>query len=125
MVEKSGDVRTGFEEVKEEGIASMEQIPDLNINNEMKNDLFKIIDENVVIHKVSITAEYDIRTSAGNGINLIKESLIEAKKLRRPKGVDVKFFYMGAPIYRSEIEASDYPTAENFQIKLPKKLNRF
>jgi translation initiation factor 2 subunit 1 len=122
LIDKYGDIRTAFEDIKEEGIEILNKTENITLSPELKQTLFKIIDENVEIHKVTITAEYEIRSGLGNGIELIKEALVSAKKLRRPKGIDIRIFYIGAPVYRCEIIASDYPSAEKFLEKVTKKI---
>jgi len=122
LIEKYGDIHTAFEEIKDAGITALDNVPDLALTPEMKEAFFKLVDQNVEIKRISISAEYNIRCPEGQGINIIKEAILSANKIRRPKGIDVKFYYIGAPIYRCEIVAPDYPTAEKFLDKLTKKI---
>jgi translation initiation factor 2 subunit 1 len=122
LLEKYFDVRTAFEEIKEEGRVILDSVENIVLSPELKDALFKLIEDTVTISKVSIDVEFEIHAFTGDGINLIKDSLSNAIKIRRPKGLELKIFYIGAPIYRCEIEANDYPTAEKFLDKVVKKI---
>lgn len=122
LIDTYGDIRTAFEEIKEEGFEVLENLEKIDLTPEIKQELFDLIIENVTISKVNLTVEYDIRSFEGNGIELIKEALNSAAKLRRKKGVETNFFYIGAPIYRMELEAKDYPDAEKHLSKVTAKI---
>ena len=78
--------------------------------------------DNPTISKVNINAEFQMQVPTGNGIDLIKKAIAASIKLRKAKGISIKFSYSGAPIYRCELEAKDYPSAENHLTKLKKKM---
>ena len=101
------------EELKENGEEMMEKIP--NISKEKKDSFLKIIDENVEISTISILGKVKLKFNQGNGIDLIKETIMEAKKsLKNPKITrKLKLTYMAAPNYRLEIISKDYLDAEN------------
>lgn len=122
LIDKYGDIRTALETIKDEGKTVLDNTPGFNLPQNIKDAFCKLIEENVSIHKISITAEYEIRSFQGNGINIIKDAILSAAKIRRPKGLDLKFYYIGAPIYRCVIEAEDYRTAEKFLEKVTKKI---
>ncbi|MHA1647982.1 MAG: S1 RNA-binding domain-containing protein [Promethearchaeota archaeon] len=122
LIDKYGDIRSAFEVIKEDGIEVIKDLEGFQLEDSVLEDLHTLIKENITISKINITVEFDIRSQAGNGIELIKEAFAAAKKVRKPKGADVKFSYIGSPIYRAEIEAEDYPTAEKYLQKVHDKM---
>ncbi len=122
LIDKFGDIRTAFEDIKENGTEFLQQLPNFSLNDAIRSDLINFINDNTTISKVNITVEFDIRSTAGNGIVLIKETLLAAMKLRKPKEIEATFSYIGAPVYRCDIEAKDYPTAERHLAKIVSKI---
>ncbi len=122
IIDEYGDLRSAFEDVKEEGIDVLKNIPNLDLSEDLINALYQLIIENVTISKVNINSEFQIQVPTGNGIDLIKEAIAASIKLRKAKGISIKFSYSGAPIYRCELEAKDYPSAENHLTKVKNKM---
>ncbi len=125
MVDQFGDLHTAFEEIKEEGIGELEKVEDLDISEELKAAIYQLVVDNVTVSKIHLTLEYDIRSHDGNGVGLIKDALKAANKLRKSKGIATEFTYIGAPIYRLELEAKDYQSAEKHLAKITTKIESF
>ncbi|MHA1646117.1 MAG: S1 RNA-binding domain-containing protein [Promethearchaeota archaeon] len=122
IIDEYGDLRSAFEDVKEEGIDILKNIPNLELSDDLIQALYQLILENVTISKVNINVEFQIQVPTGNGIDLIKEAIAASIKLRKAKGISIKFSYSGAPAYRCELEAKDYPSAENHLTKIKNKM---
>lgn len=122
IIDEYGDLRSAFEEIKEDGIEVLEKIPNLDLSDDLKQALYKLIIENVSISKINMIIEYLIQIPTGNGIETIKQALLSASKLRKAQGIEVKYSYIGAPIYRLELEAKDYQSAEKHIAKTTKKI---
>ena len=122
LVDKYGDLHSAFEEIKEEGKEELLKVKELEIPEDLTEALYQLIVDNVTISKVNMTVEYDIRSHEGNGIELIKEAFKSAGKLRKAKGIETEFTYIGAPIYRLELEAKDYQSAEKHLAKITSKI---
>ncbi|MFX1570849.1 MAG: translation initiation factor IF-2 subunit alpha [Promethearchaeota archaeon] len=101
-----------IESLKENGD---EILSELNgITDEIKSVLLKIIDENVSISTVSISGKVMLSFTSENGIDHIKDSLIEALKIIPSKETrNIQISYIAAPFYRLEIISKDYLDAEN------------
>ncbi len=112
LINQYGNIRSAFEAIKEDGIDKLKDTEGVTLTEEMLNELYDFIIKNVTIAKVNLVVEYDIRSTAGDGLLHIKKAFKDAEDLEKEKGVEAKFIYIGAPIYRVEIEAKDYPTAE-------------
>ncbi|UYP45266.1 Translation initiation factor 2 subunit alpha [Candidatus Lokiarchaeum ossiferum] len=122
LVDKYGDLHTAFEEIKEEGKDELLKVEEIDIPEDLMESLYQLIVDNVTISKVNMTVEYDVRSQDGNGIELIKEAFRGAGKLRKAKGIETEFTYIGAPIYRLELEAKDYQSAEKHLAKITAKI---
>src|SRR6266704_350764 len=46
------------------------------------------------------------------GLEIIRQTLVSAKKIRRPRGSEIKIYTIGAPKYRVEVEAGSFEAAE-------------
>lgn len=112
LINKYGNIRAAFEAIKEDGMKKLKETEEISLSEEILIELNELIQKNVTIAKVNLTVEFDIRSLAGDGLKHIKKAFKTAKGVKKEKGVEVIFTYIGAPVYRVEIEAKDYPTAE-------------
>ncbi|UCD00900.1 MAG: S1 RNA-binding domain-containing protein [Promethearchaeota archaeon] len=101
-----------IEGLKENGEELLSELD--NISEEVKSVLLKIIDENVKISTVSISGKVKLSFTTENGIDLIRESLLEALKIiERKQTRNININYIAAPFYRLEVISKDYLDAEN------------
>ena len=102
-----------IEELKENGKTLLKDIK--NVPEDVKKAFLQVIDENVEISTINIVGKIRISYTAENGIDLIKESLIEAKNvIKNPRETrKLSISYIAAPYYRLEIVSKDYLDAEN------------
>ncbi len=101
-----------IENLKESGDEILSELDD--ITEDIKKALLKIIEENVSISTVSISGKVKLSFSSENGIEQIKESLLEAMKVIEQKETrSININYIAAPFYRLEIVSKDYLDAEN------------
>jgi len=102
-----------IEYLKESGEELLDELN--NVPENVKKAFLKIVDENVKISTVSITGKIKLSFTSENGVDLIKESLLEAKKVvenpKETRRIDIT--YITAPYYRLEIVSKDYIDAEN------------
>jgi len=102
-----------IEELKEDGENILKEIK--GVPEERKKKFLDIVNENVSISTVNISGKIKIIVYNGNGIELIKNTLIRAKNIiEKPKETrNIKISYIGAPYYHLDIIAKDYLDAEN------------
>lgn len=102
-----------IEELKENGEEILEHLTD--ISEDMRETFLKIVNENVEISTVNIVGKIKLRFDHSNGVDLVKETLIETKNvLENPKETrNLEISYIAAPHYRVEIVSKDYLDAEN------------
>jgi translation initiation factor 2 subunit 1 len=101
-----------IENLKEDGEKILDQTE--GVSEEIKDALLKIVDENVEISTVSISGKVKLSVNSENGIDQIKESLIEALKVIDSKETrNINISYIAAPFYRLEVVSKDYLDAES------------
>lgn len=102
-----------IEELKENGKNIVKEIK--NVSEDVKNKFLQIVSENIKISTINIVGKIKLSYNDENGIDLVKESLIEAKKvIKNPKETrNLSISYIAAPFYRLEIISKDYLDAEN------------
>ncbi len=101
-----------IENLKENG---EELLNDLEgVTDEVKTTLLKIVDENVEISTVNISGKVKLSFNSEDGIDQIKETLVEALKVIDSKETrSILINYLAAPFYRLEVTTKDYLDAEN------------
>ena len=101
-----------IENLKENGDELLSELDDMT--KDIKKALLKIIEENVSISTVSISGKVKLSFNSENGVEEIKESLLEAMKVIEQKETrSININYIAAPFYRLEIVSKDYLDAEN------------
>jgi len=102
-----------IETLKESGKETLESLN--NIPEDIQEEFLKIVDENVEISTVTIKGKIKLIFTADNGIDLIKDILLEAKKvIENPRATrKLHISYIAAPFYRIEVISKDYLDAEN------------
>lgn len=121
LVDKYGDAHHAFESIKQEGRESLDEF---DLEDEHLDDLFEQIDSSVTIHRISIEGEFEMIVYEGQGVEVLKEAIEKAKKIKKEELVDFEFHYIGAPYYKMKITAKDYPTAEKHLAKIKKNLRK-
>ncbi len=112
ILEYFDSYQEAIESLKEAGEEILSNLKDLS--DQVKSAFLKIVDENVEISTVSISGKVKLSFNAENGIDYIKESLLEALKVIEPKKTrNININYIAAPFYRLEIVSKDYLDAEN------------
>ncbi|MGD2250689.1 MAG: translation initiation factor IF-2 subunit alpha [Candidatus Methanofastidiosia archaeon] len=71
-----------------------------------RNEFFELLKTNVEVPTVEITGYLDITCPQSNGIDIIKQALMDAEE----EGITIQL--VGTPTYMVKVEAEDYKTAE-------------
>ena len=113
VLDKFDSYQEAIESLKEYGEELLQELGTLN--QEQLKAFGKIVDENVEISTVSIIGKLKLMNTDGDGVDKIKNTLIEAiKVVEKPKETrNIKISYIGAPFYRVEVVSKDYLDAEN------------
>ncbi|MHA1733044.1 MAG: translation initiation factor IF-2 subunit alpha [Promethearchaeota archaeon] len=121
MMDAYRELLGAFEAVKEEGIGVLD---DFDIPDDWKQILYELIDQNVELRRVKITAEFKIEVPTSDGVEVIKKALVGAMKIKHEPSVEVQIVTLGAPRYQLNIIAKYYEDAEDIYGKIEKKVKK-
>lgn len=111
LEKKYGELYDSFEIVKEKGMSVLTKA---GISEDIAKALYELINNYIKLPSVIIYGTFEIRSYESNGIEIIKDALIKAKKVvKKDKRTDIRIYTIGAPRYRVEVEAPNYQLAEN------------
>ena len=109
LMEKHGSLFEPIEEVLDEG-------PELLVKSGLAPEWAQAIAEvsksKIKLEKSKVRATVSAYCHKPGGIGVIKQSFAAAKKVRKPRGTDLRIYAIGAPKYRVEVEAGSYESAE-------------
>ncbi len=119
LAESYGELLTAFEAVKEEG---KQVLDDFEMPQEWRDLIHELIDQNIEIRRVKITGEFKIQVPTSNGIDVIKDALMGALKIKHEKTTEVHIATLGAPRYQLNITAKYFEDAEEIYSKIEEKV---
>ncbi|MHC1605292.1 MAG: S1 RNA-binding domain-containing protein, partial [Candidatus Methanofastidiosia archaeon] len=96
----------------EEVVASGKEAMDGLIPPECIDSLYDIIVANIESPFVEVSGEMSVSCHLGNGVNVIRDALVNARNKNTTEDVGVDIRLLGSPRYSVKIIASDYKTAE-------------
>ena len=109
LEEKHGSVYSALEECVEGGEAGLK---DAGIEPKWAKALAEVAKENIELPFVEVRANLELTTKAPNGVAIIRDILLDAKKKHSTEEVEVSIKYISAPTYRIELRGEDYKTVE-------------
>jgi translation initiation factor 2 subunit 1 len=118
-----GDLWAAFEDIKEQGIATIADI-EMDVDEAWLKELDTVVQANVDIPVVNIVGEFELISYEPNGVEIIKEALLAGEGCKGPKEISAKLSVqvLAPPRYRLEVEAPDYLTAESLLKKVETKV---
>src|SRR5215467_1967855 len=109
LMDKHGSLYAPIEEVLDEG-------PEALVKSGLTPEWAQVISETskskIRLEKSKVRATVSAYVHKPGGIGVIKQSFAAAKKVRKPRGTDIRIYTVGAPKYRIEVEAGSYESAE-------------
>ena len=110
-IEKAfGELYEGLERAAREGV---EVLLENGVPKDLATVLTEVAKEKIKVSMVKIKGVLTLTCTKPDGVVRIKESLLNAKKVEKPRGVDVNIYVIAAPRYRIEVSARDYKEAED------------
>jgi translation initiation factor 2 subunit 1 len=107
--EKFGELYKGLEKTAKEGATVLTE---LGIPEHIAVTLERIAKERIRIQMVKKTGLLEIACTKPDGAIAVRNALLQAQKLKRPKGSEVHIYTVSPPSYRVEVLAEDYKKAE-------------
>lgn len=110
IVEHYGSLYDGLEAAAKNGA---EALHEAGVTKKASKVLAAIAVDKIVVKGVTIQGELEITSLAPRGIEDIKKTLNEAKKIAAEHDAEAKLYSIASPKYRIEVTAEDYKKAEN------------
>jgi translation initiation factor 2 subunit 1 len=109
-IEKEIGLYESFEKTVKEG---PEALTKLGIPDELAKAFAEVAAERIHVPMVKVKGIVEIRCTKPNGVKLIKEAFLNAKKAEKSKDAKLRFYVIAAPKYSIEVMAENYKRAED------------
>ncbi len=109
LLDKFGSLYDPLEEAIDTGT---EALAKAGVAPEWVQALAEISKTKIKLERSKVRATLSVACHKPGGLEVIKQSLAAAKKVRKPRGTEVRIYTVGAPKYRVEVEASSFESAE-------------
>lgn len=109
LIEKEYGLYEGFEKAVKEGAEAFTKI---GVPEELATVLAKVAKEKIRLPMVKVKGIVELRCVKPDGVKVIKEAFLNAKKAERSREADLRFYVVAAPRYCIEVSAENYKGAE-------------
>lgn len=109
LVEEKYGLYDGFEKVVREG---PEVLAKIGVPENFAKAFTEVAKERIHAKMVKVKGIIEIRCMKPNGVKIIKDAFLNAKKTEKAKDADVRFYVVAAPKYSVEVLAENYKRAE-------------
>jgi len=108
-MEKEYGLYEGFEKVVKEGASALTKI---GVPEDLATVIVEIAKERMHVPMVKVKGVVELRTTNSQGVKIIKEAFLNAKKAEKSREGKVRFYVIAAPKYCIEVMAENYKSAE-------------
>jgi len=108
-IEREYGLYEGFEKVVKEGKTALTKI---GVPEELAVAIAEIADERMRVSMVKVKGIIELRSMKPEGVKIIKEAFLSAKKTEKSKEIKLRFYVIAAPKYAIEVMADSYKHAE-------------
>lgn len=109
LIEEKYGLYEGFEKVVKEGVKVLTEI---GVPKKLATVIAEVAKERVRIPMVKVKGIVELRCMRPNGVKLIKEAFLNAKKAEKFQDAELRFYVVAAPKYCVEVLAENYRHAE-------------
>jgi len=109
LLDRYGSLYAGLEAAAKRGV---EALTEAGVPKRIAKTLAEIAREKIVVRGVTIHGVLELTSMAPRGVEVIKGTLLELKKVAKENGTEATLYTLGAPKYRIEVNAEDYKKAE-------------
>jgi translation initiation factor 2 subunit 1 len=109
IVDEKYGLYEGFEKTVREGA---EVLVKIGVPENFAKAFAEVAAERIHVKLVKVKGIIEVRCVKPNGVKLIKDSFLSAKKAEKTKDADVRFYVVAAPKYSVEVLAENYKRAE-------------
>src|SRR5437773_2106480 len=108
-LDKFGGLYDPLEEAMDEG---PEALIKAGLTEEWAQAIAEVSKTKIRLERSKVRGTVAVTCHKPGGLEIIRQSLLGAKKIRRPRGSEIKIYTIGAPKYRIEVEAGSFEAAE-------------
>jgi len=108
-MEKEYGLYEGFEKAVKEGT---EVLTKIGVPEELAPVLAEVAKERIRVPMVKVKGIVELRCMKPNGVKIIKEAFLNAKKAEKSRDAKLRFYVVASPKYRIEVLAENYKYAE-------------
>jgi translation initiation factor 2 subunit 1 len=105
----------GFEKAVKEGA---EVLTKIGVPEDLAKAFTEVAQERIHVKMVMVKGTLEVRCNKPNGVRLIQESFLSAKKAEKVKDANVRFYVAADPRYSVEVLADNYIRAEEVLQKI-------
>jgi translation initiation factor 2 subunit 1 len=109
ILEKFGGLYDPLEEAIDGG---SEALVKAGLSEEWAQAISEVSKSKIRLERSKVRGTVSVTCRKPGGVEVIRQTLLSAKKVRRPRGSDIKIYSIGAPKYRIEVEAGSFEAAE-------------
>jgi translation initiation factor 2 subunit 1 len=109
LLEEKYGLYDGFEKIAKEG---PEVLTEIGVPENLAKAFAEVAEERIRVKMVKVKGTLEIRCMKPNGVKIIQDSFLNAKKTEKPKDTEVRFYVIAAPRYSVEVLAENYKRAE-------------
>ncbi len=109
LIETEYGLYLGLEKTAREGVQVLLK---LGVPKDIAVTLADIAKEKIKLSLVKIRGLLEVQCTKPNGVNLIRDALLSAKKIEKPLGYEIDVWVMAPPKYCVEVSAENYKEAE-------------
>jgi translation initiation factor 2 subunit 1 len=109
-MEKEMGLYEGFERVLREDTETLTKI---GVPKELADAIAEVAKERIHVPMVKVKGTIEVRCMKPNGVEIIKEAFLGAKKAEKSRDAKIRFYVIAAPKYCVEVLAENYKHAED------------
>jgi len=109
LMEKEYGLYESFEKAVKDGAAALTKI---GVPNDLATIIAETAKERMRVPMVRVKGTVELRCIHPEGVKIIKEAFLNAKKAEKSREVKLRFYVVAAPKYCVEVMAENYKSAE-------------
>jgi len=109
-MEKEYGLYEGFEKAVKEGV---EVLTKIGVPEELATALAEVAKERIRVPMVKVKGIVELRCIKPNGVKIIQDAFLNAKKAEKSRDIKLRFYVVAAPKYCIEVLAENYKYAED------------
>jgi translation initiation factor 2 subunit 1 len=119
LIEEKFPLYDAFEKTAKEGPEFLIQI---GLSENIAKVFAEVATERIHVKMVNVKGILEVRCMKPNGVKVIKDAFLNAKKTEKTKDSEIRFYVIAAPKYSVEVLAENYKRAEEVLQKVAQRV---